>query len=314
MKTLGRNDPCWCGSGKKLKFCHVSPTPARRTVPESIERPPYAVKVGDKGPTEAPVKSAETIERMRRSGRLAADVLARVAAAAKPGVTTDELDELTHTLAVEAGAYPSPLGYGPVHNPFPKSLCTSINNVICHGIPGNQTLVEGDIVSLDVTVFREGVHGDTCVTVAVGAVDDGSRRLVAATRECLRRAISALGPGVPLNEAGRAIQGLADQESLGVVREFVGHGVGRTFHSAPQVPHYFNPDLRTVCEPGITFTIEPMITAGDWRSAMLPDGWTAVTVDGTRCAQFEHTLLITADGVDILTTPTDPSGHPYWAN
>ncbi len=313
MKGPGRNDPCWCGSGRKLKHCHQVPVPARRAVPPEIARPPYALNGG--GVTrgnEKPVKSPETIERMRRSGLLAADVASAVAAAAKPGVTTDELDELCHTLAIEAGAYPSPLGYGPKHNLFPKSLCTSINDVICHGIPGPQRLAEGDIVSLDVTVYREGVHGDTCVTVPVGEVDEASRRLVLATREALANAIAAIGPGVNLNEAGKAIEAVADLNGFGVVREFVGHGIGTEFHGAPQVPHYFDPRLTVVCQPGMTFTIEPMITAGHWKAEMQDDGWTAETQDGSRCAQFEHTLLITDDGVDILTTPTEKESHPFW--
>jgi methionyl aminopeptidase len=249
------------------------------------------------------VKDASTIARMRRTGALAAEILAAVAASVRPGVTTDDLDELGHTLAITAGAYPSPLGYGPKYNLFPKSLCTSVNEEICHGIPGTRVLAEGDIVSIDVTVYREGVHGDTCVTVPVGTVDDDGRRLIETTRAALDAAIATVGPGEPLRRAGQAIETLAAGEGFSVVRDFVGHGVGAEFHTDPRVPHYDEPRFQTVCQPGMTFTIEPMIAERDWRAEMLDDGWTAVTADGGRVAQFEHTLAVTDDGVDVLTTP-----------
>jgi len=315
------NDPCWCGSGRKFKRCHraayepVRPGRIgdRRAVPDGIAKPSYAdTGVVERWP-EPTVKSASVVERMRLAGRGAADVLAEVAAAAVPGVTTDELDVLCHRLVLERGAYPSPLNYeGSVH-PFPKSLCTSVNEVICHGIPDDRALVDGDIVSLDVTLFIAGVHGDTCVTVPVGNADPASRRLIRVTRECLALAIEAVAPGRPLNVIGRAIQKHAEAAGFGVVRQFVGHGVGEMFHSGFHVPHYDDPGRREPLEPGMTFTIEPMITAGAWQARMWPDGWTAVTADGRRAAQFEHTLLVTDDGADILTTPTDPASHPYWA-
>jgi methionyl aminopeptidase len=327
--TLAANDPCHCGSGRKYKRCHrisdldpdraaaeqarreeaeayaarfvrpgrVSP---RRAVPDHIARPPYADDPkGRPGAREsADPKDAETIERMRRAGRAAAEVLQVVGAAVRPGVTTDELDAIAHEACIERGGYPSPLGY----NGFPKSLCTSVNEVICHGIPDSTVLKDGDIVNLDVTVYLDGVHGDTNATFLVGEVDEESKALVQVTRECLDLGIAAVKPGGTVRDIGRAIQAHAEGKGYGVVRAFVGHGIGRAFHSEPQVYHYDNPQARTPLVPGMTFTIEPMITIGDWRHEMWDDGWTAVTRDRSRTAQFEHTLVVTDDGAEILTT------------
>jgi len=313
------NDPCWCGSGQKFKRCHkaamdpvrpgrLSPT---RVVPDDIGRPPYA-ETGEPPEVDEPtVKSADVVARMRRSSQLAADVLVAVGEAVRPGVRTDELDALAHSLAVDAGAYPSPLNY----HGFPKSLCTSVNEVVCHGIPDDRALADGDIVNLDVTVYREGVHGDTNATFFVGRVDEASRLLVRVTRDALRRAIDAVRPGAPVNAIGAAIQTEAEGHGFGVVREFVGHGIGEQFHTGFQVPHYYVPSLTTPLEAGMVFTIEPMISMGTWRTRVWDDGWTAVTLDGRRSGQFEHTVLVTDDGCEILTTPsTEPaqSSHPYW--
>jgi methionyl aminopeptidase len=213
-------------------------------------------------------------------------------------VTTDELDAIAHEECIRRGGYPSPLGY----NGFPKSLCTSINEVICHGIPDSTVLKDGDIVNCDVTIYLNGVHGDTNATFLVGDVDAESRRLVEVTRECLDHGIAAVRPGAQLREIGRAIQAHAEGNGYGVVRAFVGHGIGRSFHSDPQVYHYDNPAAKTILEPGMTFTIEPMITIGDWRHELWDDGWTAVTVDRSRTAQFEHMLVVTDTGAEILTT------------
>jgi methionyl aminopeptidase len=244
-------------------------------------------------------------------------VLVEVGAAVAPGVTTDELDRLCHEAVLARGAYPSPLAYGGPDNPFPKSICTSVNEVICHGIPDDRPLRDGDIVNLDVTVFREGVHGDTNATFAVGDIDPESARLVTVTRDCLALAIDAARPGQPLNVIGQAIQAHAEANGFGVVRDFVGHGVGRQFHTGFSVPHYYDPRATTILEPGMVFTIEPMITAGSWRVRMWPDGWTAVTADQRRTAQFEHTVLVTDAGGEILTVPSAglsaTAGHPYWA-
>ncbi|MCC6435414.1 MAG: type I methionyl aminopeptidase [Acidimicrobiales bacterium] len=268
-----------------------------RSVPAAIERPDYADSGVRTRRKEPRVKSPDVIERMRRSGRLAAEVLRDVGAAVAPGVTTDELDILCHDLIVAAGAYPSPLNY----SGFPKSLCTSVNEVICHGIPDSRKLVNGDIVNLDVTVYREGVHGDCNATFLVGQVDEAGRKLVQVTKECLDLGIAAVRPGRPISDIGRAIEDHAHRLHYGVVRTFVGHGIGEQFHTDIEVPHYYTPRARLIMEAGMTFTIEPMITEGDHREEFWDDGWTAVTVDRSRSAQFEHTLLVTSNGVEILT-------------
>ena len=305
--ALKSNDPCWCGSGRKYKRCHKSTEgrirPGRisppREVPPEIVRPPYA-----DGPVvrwaEPRVKSPDVIERMRRACRAAAEILRDAGAAVAPGVTTDELDAVVHELTIAKGGYPSPLNYGS-SNPYPKSVCTSVNEVICHGIPDDRALIEGDIVNLDVTIYLDGVHGDCNATFAVGQIDEVSQRLIDVTRECLEHAIAQVGPGKPFNVIGKAIEEHAHANKFGVVRDFVGHGIGEQFHTDLQIPHYYEPRLSTVMETGMTFTIEPMITAGGWQARMWDDGWTAVTADGSRTAQFEHTILVTDDGHDVLT-------------
>ena len=300
------NDPCWCGSGKKFKRCHKASTDAirpgrvgpMREVPAEIPRPPYAetgvpVRVPDDH-----VRSPEVIERMRVACRAAAEVLQVVGAAVAPGVTTDELDAIAHQECVRRGGYPSPLNYGN----FPKSLCTSVNEVICHGIPDDRALIDGDIINLDVTIFLDGVHGDTNATFPVGRIDRASADLIGVTRECLDKGIEAVKPGRPVWGIGRAIQQHAEGHGYGVVRAFVGHGIAEQFHTDLQIPHYENRRADTIIEPGMTFTIEPMITMGSWQHQMWDDGWTAVTTDRRRTAQFEHTLLVTDTGAEILTT------------
>jgi methionyl aminopeptidase len=280
-----------------------------RPVPAGIARPPYAETGIPPRWNEPLVKSPELIERMRRAGALAADVLRQAGEQVAPGVTTDAVDVFVHELIVENGAYPSPLNY----NGFPKSVCTSVNEVICHGIPDARALQDGDIVNLDVTVFLDGVHGDTNATFFVGDVDEESRRLVRVTEECMWRGIEAVVPGHPINEIGRAIEDHARRHRYGVVRAFIGHGIGEQFHSDLQIHHYYEPKARTIMRPGMTFTIEPMISMGSWRHVMWDDDWTAVTADGKRTAQFEHTVLVTDDGADVLTggpgavSPAPPS-------
>jgi methionyl aminopeptidase len=302
---LRSNDACWCGSGRKYKRCHkLSQAPVRpgrvspaRAVPQGIGRPDYAV-TGDPGTWVEPmVRPPEVIEAVRRASRAAAEVLAVVGAAVRPGVTTDELDAIAHEECIARGGYPSPLNY----NGFPKSLCTSVNEVICHGIPDDRALVDGDIVNLDVTVYLDGAHGDTNATFLVGDVDEESRRLVEVTRESLIDGIAAVRPGRPISDIGAAIEARAHAGGYGVVRAFVGHGVARRFHGPPHVPHHYDATATTIMQPGMTFTIEPMITLGTWRHVMWDDGWTAVTADKRRTAQFEHTLLVGDGGAEILT-------------
>lgn len=243
---------------------------------------------------------------MRRTGALAAEVLIRACQQVKVGITTDSIDQFVHNTAVASGAYPSPLGY----RGYPKSVCTSVNEVICHGIPDSRPLADGDIINIDVTVYREGVHGDTSVTLMVGDVDDHSRRLVTETRAALFSGIRAVRAGVPVSEIGRAIQAHAVKHRLGIVREFIGHGVGTEFHSGLRILHYFDRRASRLLEEAMTFTIEPMLTLGSPHVAMWDDDWTAVTIDGRRTAQFEHTLACTRDGAEILTrTPAGESAH-----
>ncbi|MDH3679434.1 MAG: type I methionyl aminopeptidase [Acidimicrobiia bacterium] len=323
MRVLPKaNEQCWCGSGKKFKRCHrLATTPVKpgkisslRPIPDSIAKPSWADGGRLERWDEPRVKSPDVIERMRRTGRDAADTLAMLGALCQPGVTTEAIDVACHDEAVRRGAYPSPLEYpgGSGAPPYPKSLCTSVNEVICHGIPDDRPLVDGDIVNLDVTLYKEGVHGDTNATFYVGQVDEESKRLVTVTRDCLLRGIEAAKPGRRFNEIGRAIQDHAEGHGFGVVRDFVGHGIGEQFHTDLQICHYYRPGQTDVIEPGMTFTIEPMITAGTWEPRMWSDGWTAVTADRGRTAQFEHTILITDDGAEILTTPGDTATHPFW--
>jgi methionyl aminopeptidase len=301
--VLRANDDCWCGSGKKYKRCHkpLLLTPGRvspmRPVPDGIVRPDYAATGVPQRTSEPMVKSSEVIESMRVAGRLAKEILDEIAAAIAPGVTTEELDVISHEAHVRRGVYPSPLNY----RSFPKSVCTSVNEVICHGIPDDRALRNGDIVNVDVTVYTQGVHGDTDATYPVGDVDARSARLLRVTKECLDLAIAEVRPGAPINAIGRAIETHAHAHGFSVVRAFVGHGVGEVFHSAPQVPHSYEPAATLLLEPGMTFTIEPMITMGSIQPVIWADDWTAVTADGSRAAQFEHTVLVTDTGVDVLT-------------
>jgi methionyl aminopeptidase len=271
----------------------------RRPVPASIERPEY---VGQPAPLpyRGPhVQSPETIEKMRVAGRLAARAMALAGAAVAPGVTTDELDAIVHEFLLDHGAYPSTLGY----RGFPKSCCTSVNEVICHGIPDARPLEDGDLVKIDVTAYLDGVHGDNCATYFCGDVDSDSRLLTERTREALGRAVAAVRPGRPVSVLGRVIEAYAKRFGYGVVTEYTGHGVHTTFHSGLVIPHYDEPRYDTVIEPGMTFTIEPMITLGSGQSYMWDDDWTVLTVDGSRCAQFEHTLVVTRTGAEVLTLP-----------
>jgi methionyl aminopeptidase len=270
----------------------------RRPVPATIARPEYVDKPAPAPYDGSEVKDAETIERMRVAGRLAAQALQEVGRHVAPGVTTDELDRVGHEFLCDHGAYPSTLGY----RGFPKSLCTSVNEVVCHGIPDSRPIEDGDIVNVDITAFLDGVHGDTNATFLTPGVDDETRLLVERTQEALRRAITAVKPGRRINVIGRVIEAYAARFGYGVVREFTGHGIGTSFHSGLVVPHYDDPMYDDVIQVGMTFTIEPMLCLGTHEWDMWPDGWTVTTKDKRPSAQFEHTLLVTADGAEVLTT------------
>ena len=271
-----------------------------RPVPAHIARPEYVGRPVPERFTGSEVKDAETIEKMRVASRLAAQARELVGSHVAPGVTTDELDRIGHEFLCDHGAYPSTLGY----KRFPKSLCTSVNEVICHGIPDDRPLEDGDIVNIDITAFIDGVHGDTDATYLCGEVDEESRLLVERTHEAMMRGIRAAVPGREINVIGRVIQSYAKRFGYGVVRDFTGHGIGSAFHSGLVIPHYdAAPQYNTVIEPGMTFTIEPMLNLGTPEWDMWGDSWTVVTKDRRRSAQFEHTLLITETGAEILTLP-----------
>lgn len=244
--------------------------------------------------------SAREIEKMRQAGRLAAQLLEYLGKMVKPGISTYELNQEAEKWTQAKGAKSAPLGYG--SPPFPASICTSVNEVICHGIPNkNQILRDGDIINIDVTPILDGYHGDTSKTFFVGNPSDETRKLVEVTEECLYRGINAVRPGGRIGDIGAAIQEYAESHGYSVVRNFVGHGIGRTFHTQPQVPHYGKKGTGKKLRPGMVFTIEPMINMGTWEADVLDDGWTALTKDRKLSAQFEHTIAITHGGVEILT-------------
>jgi methionyl aminopeptidase len=275
----------------------VSP---RRPVPPSIARPEYVDRPGPRPWTGPDAFDDETVARIRVAARIAAQALEEVGRHVAPGVTTDQLDVVGHEFLMDHGAYPSTLGY----RGFPKSLCSSLNEVICHGIPDSTVVEDGDIVNIDITAYIGGVHGDTNATFLAGDVDEESRLLVERTREAMNRGIKAVMPGRQINVIGRVIEKYADRFGYGVVREYTGHGVGPAFHTGLVIPHYdAAPGYDQVIEPGMVFTIEPMLDLGtpDWT--IWDDGWTVVTADGSRSAQFEHTILVTEEGAEVLTLP-----------
>eukprot|EP00842_Homolaphlyctis_polyrhiza_P004931 jgi/Hompol1/5439/HPOL_001933-RA len=276
-------------------------------VPDTIPRPPYDFETGKPlVKLQAPhVNSPVEIEGMRRAGKLAGRILAGAAAIAKPGITTLEIDKFVHEAIIAENAYPSPLGY----LQFPRSVCTSINNVICHGVPDERPLKDGDIINIDVTVrscIRSQVsfwqfHGDTSTTVLVGDVDEPGVALVEATKTALHEALKICGPGVPFREIGSLISNFARSKGYSVNRDFCGHGIGRHFHQPPLVMHHENNEPEVMSE-GMTFTVEPILCQGNAGYAKWPDAWTVVTQDGGRSAQFEHTVLVVKDGVEVLTS------------
>ena len=269
----------------------------KRNVPGTIARPPYAL-TGDPGPSILPLtRTSSEIKSMRKAGAIAAEVLLHVGEKVTAGISTDKLDEIAHDEIIRQGAYPSPLNY----RGFRKSICTSVNEVVCHGIPDSRQLQEGDIVNIDVTVFYEGVHGDTSVTFLVGEVDEHSQHLVDVTRAALYEGMDSVRNGSRVCDIGKAIEKHAHSNQLSVVREFIGHGVGPEFHSSLAIPHYYDRRATTELVTGMSFTIEPMLNLGGHTLQMWDDTWTVVTTDGRRSAQFEHTLIVTDDGFEIMT-------------
>ncbi len=310
MTRLRSNDPCWCGSSRKLKRCHgdhvrraavrpgtVGPP---RTVSPDLASPPY-VRGERWSATGFEIHHGADLDRLRESGRIAAEVLLVTAEHVEPGITTDQLDAIAHQAYVERGAYPSTLHY----KGYSKSICTSVNEVVCHGIPDSRPLVEGDIVNVDVTAYVEGMHGDTSATIVVGQTDRATQALVDLTQEALHLGIDSVLPGRALGSIGEAIQPFAHAHGFGVVREYGGHGIGATFHGPPHVNHTIERDRGPVLVPGLVFTIEPMLTAGTNAYRTWDDGWTVVTADGLATAQFEHTVVVTEAGAEILTLTAD---------
>lgn len=304
------NDPCNCGSGKKYKKCHaerdaiVPRVPVvkgrvgpRLTVPSTIPPPEYAISGKPAPQRRAAPLGPERIEAMRRAGRAAAEVLAACATLIRAGVTTAEIDARAHAEYIARGGYPSTLNF----HGYPKSLCTSVNEVVCHGIPDDRPLVDGDIVNLDVTIFLGGVHGDVNATYAVGRIDRESARLIATTRECIERGIAAVRPGRPIGDIGRAIEPYANEKGYQVVERYGGHGIDEAFHNGLHIPHHIEPRATEIMRPGMCFTIEPMLCIGTAETVDCADEWTVVTADGRRSAQFEHTVLVTDTGCEVLT-------------
>lgn len=286
--------------GKCSLITELGKVSPERHVPDHIQKPTYYFEPIDRPDQDGPgeIKTSDQITGMRQACKLAANILKSTANILRVGITTDEIDEFVHKAAIEANAYPSPLRY----LGYPKSVCTSVNNVACHGIPDDRQLVDGDIINVDITVYYQGFHGDCSKTFLVGAVDDRGKYLVESTEECLSNAIAICGPNVPLNLIGKTITNFAQQRGLNVLPQFIGHGIGSYFHGPPEVLPFDN-NLGGFMKSGMTFTVEPILTLGGIDIELWEDLWTATTVDGARSAQFEHTILITDDGYEILTLP-----------
>ncbi|KAI9490854.1 peptidase M24, structural domain-containing protein [Zychaea mexicana] len=285
------------------KLRPVYPLSPRRQIPEHIERPEYA-ETGIPKTEFTPIRnkirvlSPEEIQATREACRITREVLETAAAAVRVGVTTDEIDRIVHEATIERGAYPSPLNY----HYFPKSCCTSVNEVICHGIPDQRPLEDGDLLNIDISCFYNGFHGDANATYLVGDnVNPVAKKLVQVTRECLEKSIAAVKPGMRYRDFGKIIEDHATANGFSVVRAFCGHGINQLFHCAPDVPHYANNKAVGILKPGHIFTIEPMLCEGVYDDLLWPDGWTATTKDGKLSAQFEHTMLVTETGVEVLT-------------
>jgi len=286
MKML-RNDLCWCGSGKKYKKCHMESDSLSETTPAKNLKPPKGIRI--KNPVE--------IAGITKCCRLTADVLDMVSLKIKEGITTDEINTWVHEYTVSKGATPAPLGY----NGFPKSVCTSLNNVICHGIPDNTVIKNGDIINVDVTCILNGYYGDASRMFLIGEVSPEASKLVSVSKECLDLGIQQVKPYNDFGKIGEVIQKHAEKNGFSVVRDYGGHGIGISFHEEPHVHHYNIGSRGLLMFPGMIFTIEPMINAGKYQTKLLRDGWTAVTIDGSLSSQWEHTVCVTETGVEILT-------------
>ncbi len=285
---ISRNDPCWCGSGQKWKKCHYPTIPSNEPLAKRY-LDAYGILL----------KTPEQIEKIRTACRITSDLLGKLCSAAKAGVTTLELDELSRTLHKKYNAIPATLGYG--SPPYPKTICTSLNEVICHGIPDNRPLQEGDILNIDASCIVDGYFGDTSRMVAIGSISEEKQRVIDTSLTCLLKAIEVCSPGRYISEIGQAIEDYAKTQHCSVVNQFVGHGIGIAFHEAPEIPHHYN-RVNIPFAPGMIFTIEPMINAGVREGIIDPkDGWTVRTKDGKPSAQWEHTILITESGHEILT-------------
>jgi len=291
---IGRNDPCWCGSGVKWKKCHFPKLEHEKRGGVISIKEQYFNKY------HIIIKDEKQIEGIREASKLASQILDAICAIAKEGITTQELDDFASRLYKDAGSVPATLNYG--YPPFPKTICTSLNEVICHGIPDSTKLKDGDILNIDVTPILHGYYGDCSRMVTLGKVSAERQLVVDVSYECLMRSIAVLKPGVPVSAIGEAIESHATARGCSVVNQFVAHGVGIEFHEGPQIPHYRN-TLNIPLVPGMTFTIEPMINAGVREAVIDPkDKWTARTRDGRASAQWEHTILITDAGHEVLTT------------
>ena len=314
-KKLGRNEPCWCGSGRKYKRCHLprqnaaAAGPGTETTMEPLIRPAVQGRSmrlsrpsrGASSHRPAPagqIKTAEQIAGIRKAGRMTRDLLDLLEDFVKPGLYTEDINRLVHEKTLAWGGVPAPLNY----RGFPKSVCTSVNEVVCHGIPGPLQLRAGDIINVDVTSIVDGYFGDASRMYAVGSIAPAAQKLIEVCRECLERGIAEARPGGYVGNIGAVIQEHAEAHNYGVVRDFVGHGTGVEFHEPLQIPHFGVRGRGEALAAGMVFTVEPMINLGDWRVRILADGWTAVTMDGSLSAQWEHTILVTEEGdAELLT-------------
>ena len=285
MIKLGRNDPCWCGSGKKYKKCHLRSDLEKHSLPTQTS-------------SGIILKTKEQIDGIRAASRLTGEILDMVAERIRPGITTNEIDSWVHEMTIARGAVPAPLGY----RGFPKSTCTSLNEVICHGIPDETVLKGGDIINVDITSILDGYYGDASRMFLIGKVSEKARKIVRVARECLDRGIRVVKAGNRFGDIGWVIQEHAERNGFSVVRDYTGHGVGVEFHEPPNVCHYGKKGTGEMIRPDMVFTIEPMINMGGWQHKLWDDRWTAVTADGQRSAQFEHTVLVTESDVEILTS------------